>query len=171
MSQVLELRTLDEIENWVRYISQAIAQEISRIRQSSVERFADEAKAYVASHFRDPNLSVDVICRELHVSPAYFSTIFKRQTGQAFSAYLTEVRLNEALRLLETTNDKTYLITEKVGYSDPNYFSYAFKKQFGISPTQYRKRLTEGSERPETLSQTGDGFTSGAGLADGGTLQ
>ena len=52
--------------------------------------------------------------------------------------YLTDVRLSKAVELLETTDDKTYVIAEKVGYQEQNYFSYVFKKRFGVSPTKYR---------------------------------
>ena len=52
--------------------------------------------------------------------------------------YLTEVRLQHALNLLNTTTDKTYMIATAVGYTEPNYFSYVFKKKFGVSPSKYR---------------------------------
>ena len=53
-------------------------------------------------------------------------------------AYLTEVRLTKAVELLNETDDKTYIIAQKVGYQEQNYFSYVFKKRFGVSPTRYR---------------------------------
>ena len=58
----------------------------------------------------------------------------------SFVAYLTEVRLQQAINLLNTTSDKTYIIAEKVGYFEPNYFSYVFKKNFGVSPSKYRNK-------------------------------
>lgn len=72
------------------------------------------------------------------MSPAYFSTLFKRETGQSYVNYLTEVRLQKAEELLEKTDDKTYEIAQKVGYQEQNYFSYVFKKRYGVSPTKYR---------------------------------
>lgn len=141
LSQAEQCRTLFDLEKWCRRISKRISAAIGDIRQSSAERLAEQAKAYVALHFQESDLSVDAICQELHVSPAYFSTVFKKQTGQSFVSFLTDTRMQEAKRLLETSDDRTYMITGKVGYSDPNYFSYAFKKHFGISPTQYRKNL------------------------------
>ena len=57
----------------------------------------------------------------------------------SFVNYLTSVRLEEAVKLLNTTDDKTYMIATKVGYQEANYFSYVFKKQFGIAPSRYRK--------------------------------
>jgi two-component system response regulator YesN len=65
--------------------------------------------------------------------------MFKKETGTSFVNYLTATRLEEAVKLLNTTDDKTYMIAEKVGYPEANYFSYVFKKQFGVSPSKYRK--------------------------------
>ena len=72
------------------------------------------------------------------MSPAYFSTMFRKETGQTYINYLTEIRLNQAVELLKTTADKTYVIAQKVGYQEQNYFSYVFKKKFGVSPSKYR---------------------------------
>ena len=82
---------------------------------------------------------MEKICRHLHMSPAYFSTMFQKETGKTYVAYLTEVRLDKAVELLNKTDDKTYVIAAKVGYQEQNYFSYVFKKRFrGISPTKFR---------------------------------
>lgn len=60
----------------------------------------------------------------------------------SFVAYLTKIRLEHALELLRTTEDKTYIIASRVGYMEPNYFSYVFKKQYGISPSKYRAEMS-----------------------------
>ena len=87
----------------------------------------------------DYELSVEKICSVLHVSSTYFSTMFKKETGKSFVNFLTELRLEQAITLLNTTDYKTYIIAENVGYSEANYFSYVFKKKFGMSPSKYRK--------------------------------
>lgn len=115
---------------------------LNRERDNTTKRVILEAKAYIQENYSDPDLSVDMLCRHLHMSPAYFSTVFKRETGQTYVNYLTEVRLREAEELLKNTDDKTYKIAQKVGYQEQNYFSYVFKKRFGISPTKYRGNRT-----------------------------
>lgn len=146
IEEVAACQLLTELERWCHRICLSLAEAIRVLHKSSAKRLANEAKNFVQNHFSDPNLSVESICSVLHVSPAYFSTTFKKQTGQTFVSYLTETRMNEAKRLLETTDEKTYVITAKVGYLEANYFSYAFKKQYGISPTRYRKQVGSRSE-------------------------
>ena len=65
------------------------------------------------------------------------------EVGMGFTAYVTQVRMEEAVRLLRDTDEKTYRVAERIGYSDPNYFSYVFKRQFGLSPSKYRAGLKQ----------------------------
>ena len=64
--------------------------------------------------------------------------MFKKETGKSFVSYVTDYRMEQAARLLIETNEKSYVIAQKVGYTDPNYFSYVFKRKFGVSPSKYR---------------------------------
>ena len=52
--------------------------------------------------------------------------------------YLTDYRMDKAARMLVETDDKSYVIAQNVGYADPNYFSYVFKRKYGVSPSSYR---------------------------------
>ncbi len=98
----------------------------------------EQAKAFIAANYADCDLSVESMCAYLHLSATYFSALFKRETGQSFTAYVTELRMDQAARMLRDTDEKTYLIAEKTGYTDPNYFSYVFKRHFGVTPSKYR---------------------------------
>ena len=130
--------SLDELKARLSELCLRISELIRRERSNSTRGIAEGAKQFIAEHFSDPDISVEMLCDHLHVSPAYFSTLFKKETGMSFVAWLTNVRMDEAVKLLSTTEDKTYEISLKVGYTEPNYFSYVFKKQFGMSPTKYR---------------------------------
>ena len=128
-------------ENFSRWLYQTalkINNALSRERDYAAGQVIEKAKQYIMDNYQDPGLSVEQICRYLHMSPAYFSTMFKKATGQTYIAYLTKVRLNKAVELLNMTDEKTYVIASQVGYQEQNYFSYVFKKRFGVSPTKFR---------------------------------
>ena len=72
-------------------------------------------------------------------SASYFSKIFKQETETTFLNYLIRRRMEEAKMLLKMTDYKSHVIGTMVGYPEPNYFSYVFKKHCGISPVKYRK--------------------------------
>lgn len=136
--QFTAFSSVDEMGDWCLERCLRIQELIGRQRTDSAWRTVEKAKEFIAAHYAECELSVEMLCEYLHLSPAYFSTLFKRETGMSFTAYVTVVRMERAAELLRTTEDKTYLIAEKTGYLDPNYFSYVFKKHFGISPTKFR---------------------------------
>ncbi len=128
----------EEFTRWLTQIACLMNETISCRRSNTTRQVIEEAKKYIQEHYQEPDLSVDMICRQLSMSPAYFSTMFRKETGKTCVAYLTDVRLNRAVELLNQTSDKTYVIAQKVGYQEQNYFSYVFKKKFGVSPTKFR---------------------------------
>ena len=129
---------VEDFSRWLLSMALHINQAMNQERDNTMKQVIQKAKEYIMENYQDPDLSVEKICRQLHLSTAYFSTMFKKETGQAYIAYLTQVRLDKAVELLNKTDDKTYVIAAKVGYQEQNYFSYVFKKRFGISPTKFR---------------------------------
>ncbi len=134
---------IPKLEEWLYEVCIRMQEEIRDQRDSATRSFTFRATEYVQDNYSDQNLNIDKICSVLGVSAAYFSTVFKKQTGQTFINYLTDYRMERAVRLLLETEEKTYVIAEQVGYSDSNYFSYAFKKKYGVSPTVFRRRKKE----------------------------
>lgn len=138
--------TLDAIGNWLLDTCMQVRKLIRRERTDTAKLITDKAMQYIAENYSNQELSVDTICQTLNVSSTYFSTIFKRETGISFVNYLTKVRMEQALRLLNTTTEKAYAIAGQVGYAEPNYFSYVFKKEYGVSPSKYRASQVENNE-------------------------
>ena len=85
------------------------------------------------------NISLITAANHVCVSPNYLSTIFSQSVGDTFSEYLTNIRVEQAMRLLKTTGMRTSEIAYTVGYSNPHYFSYIFKKVTGSTTKEFRK--------------------------------
>lgn len=138
--KLLSLHDGSELNNWLLhycvYTNDAIMER--RMDQNSV--LALQAREYVDLHYSDPELSLEVICQKLHISASHFAKVFRKEFGTSFLGYLTDKRIEEAEKLLLTTEYKSREIGEMVGYTEPNYFSYVFKKNRNISPAKYRKQ-------------------------------
>lgn len=111
---------------------------IQSSRASATANLAHQAEEYLNEHFTDPDMSVELLCRELHVSASYFSAVYKQEMRETFHQTLTRLRMDLSMTLLTTTNKKTTEIAADVGLTDPSYFSHAFKRYFGVSPSQAR---------------------------------
>ena len=98
-----------------------------------------KAKAFIGENYADTEISLAEVAEHVNVSASHFSTIFSQETGQTFIHYLTEIRMENARRLLKTTPERSSEIAYLVGYKDPHYFSFAFKKNVGSTPSDYRK--------------------------------
>lgn len=109
---------------------------------SAAEIVTHEARIYIQRNYRHP-LTLAQVAHHVALSPNYLATLFKRQFERTIIDFLTEVRIEEAKRLLAETARKVADIADEVGYRSPYYFSRAFKKAVGRSPRQYR-------EAPET---------------------
>ena len=151
-SQILKIESLDGIRQWMLGTCMKIRRSIRKERTNTAQVLIQKAAEYIGVHYGDSDLSIEKICHELNVSSAYFSTIFKRETGKTFLNYLTDTRMEKAILLLDGTEEKTYVISEKIGYSEPNYFSYVFKKKYGMSPSKYRKLRLEQKESDDQES-------------------
>ena len=136
--EVENIHSLGELAVWLKDKCSGIWSMIRKMRTNSTNILTDKAKAYIEEHFAESDLSVEDLCKYLNVSATYFSVMFKKEVGMSFVSYLTKVRLEHAVELLNNTEDKSYIIAEKVGYTEANYFSYVFKKQYGVSPSKYR---------------------------------
>lgn len=140
---------MDEFEQWLLQYCNKLRQMARRERKYTVRLLVDRLNALLQEQYMDYELSLESACDQLGVSTAYMSTLFKKETGQGFVNYLTDLRMDKALELLTASDKKTYQIAEAVGYSDANYFSYVFKRKFGVAPTKYRSDRMKANETAE----------------------
>lgn len=96
------------------------------------------AVEYINAHYAE-QLSLEQVAAQVYLNPDYFSRVFKIETGQTFINYLTDVRLQHSVQLLENTALRVQTIAQQVGYYNASYFSTTFKKKYGVSPYEYRR--------------------------------
>ncbi len=97
-----------------------------------------QACAYIEQHFSE-HLSLETMAQIVNLSPVYFSNLFKKETGNNFTEYVTEYRMQKAKDMLKNGNDNINEIALALGYQNAQYFSKVFKKEVGVKPTDYRK--------------------------------
>lgn len=141
-AEFYSLNSVDEVRNWFKDISIRIMQHIVKDRHDTSTLLVEKAKKYAEENYNEADITINKVCDHLHISPTYFSFIFKRETKTTFINYLTQIRMDAAKELLRSTSLKAFEIAEKIGYSEPNYFSYSFKKKFGLSPSEYRNSFS-----------------------------
>jgi len=99
---------------------------------------------YIRNHYGE-EISLAGLAEKLHMNAAYLSELFKEITGMGFVSYLTSVRMNKACEYLQHREIKIGQIASLVGFKDERYFSTVFKRMYGMTPGEYRRRWTEGN--------------------------
>ena len=140
----------------MRYLTKPISrEELSKILSDISSRYKgkeDETSAaqyrevicsvieYIEERYAEEDLSLSKAAEHIGLSPNHLSAVFKEETGRSFTKYLTDHRIKTAKKLLDTSKKRSSEIAELVGYPDPHYFSSVFKKQTGMTPSQYRDK-------------------------------
>jgi two-component system response regulator YesN len=134
-------KNLDEVRTWFILLVESVSS-YTKTRQ---ENFAlvkvREALDYLESHYDDPSLSLQGLCKKLDISISYFSAILKKHHDKTFVEELTAIRIRKAMELLRTTDMMIYEIADRIGYRDAHYFSLSFHKYTGMTTTEYRDRM------------------------------
>ncbi len=116
-----------------------LASSYSTDNAKSAMNVAREALDYIKRNFYDPNISIKALSAHFHLTQNYMSALIKKQLGDSFVNILTRLRMEKAKELLLSTRKKVSAIASDVGFVDSHYFSYSFKKYYGMSPLDMRK--------------------------------
>ena len=99
-----------------------------------------KALDYINLHYNE-GITLEEVALAVDLSPNYFSHIFKEEVGLNYLAYLTDYRLTVSAERLRESEEAVLMIAQQVGYMDVKYFRQLFKKKFGVTPAEYRKKL------------------------------
>lgn len=137
------IQTLEEIKNYIRMLLKKIIGVRDTISGRRYSDIIEIAKDQIRKTYMSDEISLNTIAAEVGMSPSYFSAIFSKEMGKTFVEYLTEIRMDRAKELLMCSSMKTSEIGYEVGYKDPHYFSYIFKKTQNCTPKEFRARGKE----------------------------
>lgn len=130
--------TADELKS---YLGEMLRKALEFREKESRSRSRDiirQALAYIDENFADENISLKEVAGYTYVSANYFSAIFSQEMHQTFVEYLTQKRMERAKELLRQTDKRSAEVAAEVGYKDPHYFSFVFRKTQGCTPRDYR---------------------------------
>jgi two-component system response regulator YesN len=142
-ARVSELHLLQRpaaIISWVEKQVERFFAEWSRWLAQNNDNLIKRAIRFIEQHYME-ECTLAQCAVHVHLSLSYFSNLFKKETGESFTNYVTKIRVDKAKMLLRNTGMKIVEIAEAVGYADPNYFATVFKQTAGQSPSEFRKGL------------------------------
>ena len=130
-----------EMQDLRRYMSEFLMQAVKIRIARSANQYKDilgRAVDYIDAHFTDDSLSLNMVAKEVNISANYLSAVFSQEMKSTFVEYVTSQRMAKAKELLRTTDKHSGEIALEVGYKDPHYFSFLFKKTQGLTTREYR---------------------------------
>jgi two-component system response regulator YesN len=146
--EIYGMATSDALESYIMALFRRTSEAFFAKKSDSTDNIIDCVKQYIQKNYAS-DISLEMLSKKMFISSSYLSYMFKNTTGQSYSSYLKNLRLGKARELLQNNNDlKVYEVCYMVGYKEYKYFSQQFKKAFGTSPTEIRKRDCE-----ETMAQ------------------
>jgi two-component system, response regulator YesN len=135
----VKLDSHEKLKDYVKEICLSALAIRNACKKRNHHELVESAKQYIKECYEDSNLSLRSAASHIYISDCHLSNVFSKETGLTFVQYLTDIRIGKAKELLATTNMKTGDVGLQVGYKDPHYFSFIFKKHVGCNPSQYRQ--------------------------------
>lgn len=136
------LYTIREMEQYYCRNFSYIQQKCARKARLGYSRTVLDMIDYIEKNYPQ-ELSLELLGEKFHMNGVYLGQIFKKETGQTFLKYLTNVRISEAKRLLREENSTVAETAQMVGYRTSQYFSQIFMRNVGMKPQEYKKQRKE----------------------------
>ena len=136
LEMIMNAQTKEELWNASNFMISLIRPE--RKQEETIHLIVKKVLSIIHEFYKT-GITLEEISMRLNMTPEYIGTLFHKEMGVTFSAYIKNIRISKAKELLCGTDLKLYEISERVGYNDPKYFSKVFKEITGQLPTDYRK--------------------------------
>ncbi len=136
----MPFKTVKPLREWTFRIVDRLSELIDRERQHSRAAIVLQVNEFVASNL-SKDVSIQTVAQHVFLHPSYLSRVYKTESGESFSDYVLRVRMEKAVALLKNKGMKVYDISSELGYSQTQHFIKMFKKQFGLTPQEYRERM------------------------------
>lgn len=140
LGEMLAIEDTLSVKTWCREKIEGIINVINSHKDKKISSVILKAREYIDENYKR-DIALDDVCKEVNISPQYFSRLFKEETGENFIDYLTATRIQKAKEYLVKGQLNMKEICYQIGYGDPNYFSRIFKKVVGITPTEYKDSI------------------------------
>ncbi|WP_127498403.1 response regulator transcription factor [Paenibacillus glycanilyticus] len=134
------IHTVDELRAWTDRTIDSYRKSVNSEDKDSRSSIIRKVQEYIHNHLEQASLHS--ISAHVYLNPSYLSKIYKTETGEGISEYLLRARMEKSADLLAQTDEKIYEISVMLGYQKPSYFIQLFKKHFGITPQEYRNKVT-----------------------------
>lgn len=141
MDDLLMQETIEEMRQMVLALCEEVGSLYAARPESNSSRIVERLKAIMQARFGE-HLSIELLANEVFVSPPHLCMMFKQVTGETINGYLTQIRIEEAKKLLLQGTKKLVEVCLEVGYTDPKYFSKLFKKHTGMNPSDFKRVLS-----------------------------
>ncbi len=129
-----------QVEAWMFESLDHFMDNMLENRSSMNLRVINKACDYIVKNYHK-NISLEEVAQTVHLSPFYFSRLFKQEKGYNFVDFLTKVRIEKAKKMLQNPDFTAVRIAAEVGYQDASYFSRVFRQAMGMTPNQYRNEI------------------------------
>lgn len=140
INKLYRLASLQEVLDWAAGQMELFFKEFLRWMNDHDQNIIEKSIRYIHEHYME-SCDLKEVADHVYLSANYFSSMFRKETGESFINYVMKVRIDKAKMLISNTDLKVFEIAQRVGYDDPNYFTTVFKQLTGMSPRQYRKDI------------------------------
>ncbi|MHA7966870.1 response regulator [Paenibacillus sp. CAU 1782] len=131
----------DKLKSWCDEMLDRLETQLAESDTNNKRHIVKQVQELVTGNLGEET-SVKSIADKVFLHPVYLSKMYKNETGESLGDYIIRMRMERAVHMLKSSNKKMYEITTELGYQNPQYFSKIFKKHFGMTPQEYREKMS-----------------------------